>query len=72
MHIEPKVLELPAPLGLPIAQALDVDAAREAPFDGCLDQLRGNKRKRECQIHLAHYASLALCQLRGVSDLSLQ
>ena len=36
VQIEPKVLELPAPLGLRIAQALDVDAAREAAFDAAL------------------------------------
>jgi len=58
--VEAEVVELSAPIGAEVPQALDVDAAREAPFDGCLDQLRGNKRKRECQIHLAHCAQLAL------------
>ena len=56
MHIEPKVLELPAPLGLPIAQALDVDAAREAAFDRCLDELGSKERGRERQIDLTHRA----------------
>jgi hypothetical protein len=47
VRIEPKVLELPGPFRAGIAQALDVDAAREAAFDGCLDQLRSKKRERE-------------------------
>ena len=62
MHIEPKVLELPAPLGLPIAQALDVDAAREAAFDRCLDELWGKEREREREIDLPFGALFAPCQ----------
>ena len=64
VQIEPKVLELPAPLGLRIAQALDVDAAREAAFDRCLDELGSKERERQRQIDLAHRASFAPCQLR--------
>ena len=56
VQIEPKVLELPAPLGLRIAQALDVDAAREAAFDRCLDELGSKERGRERQIDLTHRA----------------
>jgi hypothetical protein len=47
VRIEPKGLKLPAPLGVGVAQALDIDAAREAAFDGCFDQLRSKERERE-------------------------
>jgi hypothetical protein len=40
--IKAKVPELPAPGWIGIAQALDVDAAREATFNRCLDELRRN------------------------------
>ena len=60
MRIEAEFLELPIPFGMGVAQTFDVDAARQAPFDSCLDQLRSQKRKRECQIDLPNGASLAL------------
>jgi hypothetical protein len=68
MRIEAEVLDLPIPFGMRIAQTFDVDAAREPPFDRCLDELRSQKRKRECQIDLAHRASFAFGQLCGISD----
>ena len=68
MLIEAEILELPAPLDMGIAQALDVDATREAALNGGLDELWRKKRKRERQVDLTHRASLALCQLPGVSD----
>jgi len=67
VRIEAEVLELLAPLGVGVPQALDVDAARQAAFDGCLHQLRSKKRERERQIDLTHCAMFALCQLLGIS-----
>jgi hypothetical protein len=66
--IEAEVVELLGPVRVRIAHALDIDAARQAPLDGCLDQLRGNKRERECEIDLAQGASLSFRKLLGVSD----
>jgi len=43
MRIEAEVLELPAPFGVGVAEAFDVDAAREPPFDRSLDQLRSEE-----------------------------
>ena len=40
-------MELPAPLGMRITQALDVDAAGEASLDGCLDELMSKEGKRK-------------------------
>ena len=40
-------VKLPAPIGIGIAQALDIDATREAAFNRCLDQLRSKERERE-------------------------
>src|SRR6516162_8253089 len=34
-------VKLPAPIGIGIAQALDIDATREAAFNRCLDELWG-------------------------------
>ena len=43
MRIEAEVLELPAPFGVGVAGAFDVDAAREPPFDRSPDQLRSEE-----------------------------
>jgi hypothetical protein len=51
-----------------ITQALDIDPAREAAFDRCLDELWGKESQRQHQIDLPFGASLALCELLGVSD----
>ena len=37
--IEPKRLELPAPIGRWIAEPLDADAAGKAAFHGCFDKI---------------------------------
>src|SRR6516164_5572267 len=68
MLIEAEILELLGPVRVGIAQALDVDATREAALNRRLDELWRKKRKRERQVDLTHRASLALCQLPGVSD----
>ena len=68
MRIEAEFLKLPIPFGGGIAETFDVDAAWEAAFDSCLDELWSKKRKRESQIDLPHGASLALCQLFGVRN----
>ena len=68
MLIEAEILELLGPVRVGIAQALDVDATREAALNRGLDELWRKKRKRERQVDLTHRASLALCQLPGVSD----
>jgi len=39
VRIEAKLLELPAPFSVGIAQALDVDAAWETAFNRCLDEV---------------------------------
>ena len=43
MRIEAEFLELPPPFGVGVAEAFDVDAARQPPFDRCLDQLRSEE-----------------------------
>ena len=68
VRIESEVVELLGPVRGGIAQALDIDAAREAAFDSCFHQLRSKESERERQIDLTHRALFALCQLRGVSD----
>ena len=45
VRIDAEFLELPAPFGVGIAEAFDVDAAREPPFDRSLNQLR----REECE-----------------------
>ena len=54
LGVDAEILELPAPVGVGIAQALDIDAARYALLDSCPDELRSKKLKRECQIDLPH------------------
>ena len=68
VRIEAEFLELPLPVSIGIPQALDIDAAREAAFNRCLDELGSKECERERQIDLTQGASLALCQLRGVGD----
>ena len=63
MRIEAEFLELPIPFGVRIAETFDVDAARQASFDCCLDQLRSKECERKCQIDLAQAALFAFCQL---------
>jgi hypothetical protein len=59
---------LPAPLHAGITQAFNIDAAGQAPFDSCLDELRSKERQRERQVDLAHRASLAFRQVLSVND----
>jgi hypothetical protein len=68
MAHEPKLPELPTPVGVWIPQALDIDAAREAAFNRCLDELGSKEREREREIDLPLGAAFTLCQLLGVSD----
>jgi hypothetical protein len=68
VRIEPKVLELPGPFRAGIPQALDIDPAREAGFDGCFHQLRSKEGEREREIDLPFGAAFTLCQLLGVGD----
>ena len=68
MRIEAEFLELPAPFGVGVAEAFDVDAAREPPFDRSLDQLWSEECERERQIDLSYRALLALCQLLRAGD----
>ena len=44
--VDAEILELPAPVGVGIAQALDIDAAWYSPLDSCLDELRSKKRTK--------------------------
>ena len=46
-RIKAEVPKLLGPVRVGVAQALDIDAAREAAFDGCFDQLRSKERERE-------------------------
>src|SRR6476660_301206 len=62
------MLELPIPSGIRVAEALEVDAARKAPFDSSLDELGGKEGERECHVDLADRAAFALRQLFGVDD----
>ena len=68
VRIESEVQELLGPVRVGIAQALDVDPAREASLDRGLDELWGKESERERQIDLPFGASFAPCQLPGVSD----
>jgi hypothetical protein len=63
--LKTKVLELPAPIGVGITQAFEIDAAGEATFDRCFDELRSKECQRKRQIDLAHRASFASCKLFG-------
>ena len=56
MLIEAEILELLGPVRVGIAQALDVDATREAALNRGLDELWRKKRKRERQVDLTHRA----------------
>ena len=62
IRIEAEILELLGPVRVGIPQALDIDAAREAAVNRCLDELGSKECEREREIGLAHRASLALCQ----------
>ena len=62
IRIEAEILELLGPVRVGIPQALDIDAAREAAVNRCLDELGSKECEREREIDLAHRASLALCQ----------
>ena len=55
-RIEAEIFELRSPVRVGITQALDVDAAREAAFNRCLDELGSKERERERQIDLTHRA----------------
>ena len=68
MLIEAEILELLGPVRVGIAQALDVDATREAALNRGLDELWRKKRKRERQVDLPFGTSFAHCQLLGVGD----
>ena len=68
VRIEAELLELLGPVRVRIAQALDIDAARETSLDSCFHQLRSEEREREREIDLPFGASFAPCQLGGVSD----
>jgi hypothetical protein len=39
VRIEAEFVKLPIPFGVRIAETFDIDAARQAPFDCCLDEL---------------------------------
>ena len=43
--VEAEIPELPTPIGVWIPQTFDVDAAGEASFDRCLDELGSKERK---------------------------
>jgi hypothetical protein len=36
---EPKIPELPAPIGVGIPQSFDIESAGQSSFDGCFDEL---------------------------------
>jgi len=59
---EVEILELCCPVRVGITQALDIDAAREAAFNRCLDELGSKERERERQIDLPFGAAFALSQ----------
>jgi hypothetical protein len=61
---------LKAPIGLGIAQALDIDATREASLDGCLHQLRSKERQRGRQIDLPFGALSAPYCCQGVDNVA--
>jgi hypothetical protein len=54
--IKAEIPGLLGPVRVGITQALDIDATREAPINGCFDELRSKKRERESQIDLTHRA----------------
>ena len=66
MLIEAQILELLGPVRVGIPQALDIDAAREAAVNRCLDELGSKECEREREIDLAHRASLSFRKLLSV------
>jgi hypothetical protein len=57
---------LPAPDRVGISQALDIEAARQAPFNGGFDEFWRKESERKRQVHLPHGALLPLRQLLDI------
>jgi hypothetical protein len=68
IRLKAKVLELPAPIGVGITQALDINAAREATLNRGIDELGSKKCERKRQIDMTDRASFTFCQLFGAGD----
>src|SRR5438552_3741174 len=51
-RIKPERFELPAPLGRWVAEPLDTDAARQAAFHGCLDEIGRGESQRDGHVDL--------------------
>src|ERR1700692_496410 len=62
-RIESERLELPAPFSRRIAQPLDTDAAGQATFYGCFDEIRGEEGERDGHVDLPDAALLASAKL---------
>ena len=67
--IESEHLKLPAPFSRRIAEPLDADAAGQAAFNCCLDEIRCEEGERDRHIDLPNAALLAGAKLcdRGYS-----
>ena len=63
VRIQPKRFELPNPFHRGIAQPLDVDASRQAAFDGGANQLGSKEGKRDGHVDMTDAASLVQCDL---------
>jgi hypothetical protein len=59
---------LSAPFCGSVAESLDANAARQATFDRCFDEVRCEERERDRHIDLSHAAFLACGDLLDVSD----
>ena len=66
LRVQPERFELPAPFRRRIAKPLDVDAARQAAFDGSANQLGGKKGERDSHVDMADAAFLAQRNLLNV------
>jgi hypothetical protein len=62
-RVETEDLELLAPFGGQIAETLDADAAGQAAFDGCFDQIRRKESERDGHVDLPRAAVLASAKL---------
>jgi site-specific DNA recombinase len=65
VRIEAKLVELSVPFSGQIAQAFDIDAARQTSFDRCFDELGRKEGQRERHVDLTHCLNEPRVNRRG-------
>jgi hypothetical protein len=68
LRVQSERLELPAPLGRRITKPLYADAARQATFNGCSDEIWGEERERDRHVDLTRAAFFARGNLFDFRD----